>query len=89
MKSNFEAAGGRVLEMTAAQGAEIYEDGCALILPAEEDREQSRLTGRLLIDCMGNASPIVRQVCISRVYPELRHFRPHAAGSHILGYEIV
>lgn len=65
VKKNFEAAGGKVLEMTAAQGAEIYKNGCALVLPSDEDEEPKLLTGRLLIDCMGNASPIVRQVSLS------------------------
>ena len=75
VKNNFLAAGGTILELTAAQGAEIYRDGCALLLPAEDGKEPNCLTGRLLIDCMGNASPIVRQVCDyfgSRCFVSLR-----------------
>lgn len=70
MKRNFELAGGQILEMTAAQGAEIYEDSCALLLPTKEAEKPSRLVGRLLIDCMGNASPIVRQVLSLRNQPK-------------------
>ena len=64
MKHNFESAGGKIYEMTAAQGAEVYSNACALVLPCEKDGQPQRLSGRLLIDCMGNASPVVRQVSI-------------------------
>ena len=58
MRRKFEAAGGKVLEKTAAQGVRIHPDGIALQLQSD----QQDVTGRLLIDCMGNFSPIVQQV---------------------------
>lgn len=58
MRRRFEAAGGTVLEKTAAQGVRIHPDGVALQLQSD----QQDVTGRLLIDCMGNFSPIVQQV---------------------------
>lgn len=66
VKRNFESAGGKVHELTAAEGAELYESSCCMLLPSEGGRGPKRLAGRLLIDCMGNASPIVRQV---RLHP--------------------
>ena len=58
MRHKFEAAGGKVLERTMAQGVRIHPDGVALQLQSD----QPDVTGQLLIDCMGNFSPIVRQV---------------------------
>ena len=58
MRHKFEAAGGKVLEKTMAQGVRIHPDGVALQLQSD----QTDVTGQLLIDCMGNFSPIVRQV---------------------------
>ena len=62
VKYNFEKAGGKVWEFAAAEGADIHSNGCVLSLPGKDGGKPNRLTGRLLIDCMGNASPIVRQV---------------------------
>lgn len=62
MKQNFEKAGGKLWEFAAAEGADIYSDGCAINIPGKDGKDNQCLTGRLLIDCMGNASPIVRQV---------------------------
>lgn len=46
------------MEQTPAEGVRIHPNGVALQLQeAEQD-----VTGQLLIDCMGNFSPIVRQV---------------------------
>ena len=47
-----------MLERTMAQGVRIHPDGVALQLQSN----QPDVTGQLLIDCMGNFSPIVRQV---------------------------
>lgn len=58
MRHKFEAAGGKVFERTVAQGVRVHPDGVALQLQAD----QHDVTGQLLIDCMGNFSPIVRQV---------------------------
>ena len=59
MRRRFEEAGGLILERTAVEGVEIHPNGVAL----RRGEGQPLLTGRLLIDCMGNASPLVRQVC--------------------------
>ncbi|DBB10582.1 TPA: hypothetical protein ACH3X3_007098 [Trebouxia sp. C0006] len=58
MRHKFEAAGGKVFERTVAQGVRVHPNGVALQLQAD----QHDVTGQLLIDCMGNFSPIVRQV---------------------------
>ncbi len=58
MRHKFEAAGGKVFERTVAQGVRVHPNGVALQLQAD----QQDVTGQLLIDCMGNFSPIVRQV---------------------------
>ena len=58
MRHKFETAGGKVLEKTMAQGVRIHPDGVALLLQGD----QHDVTGQLLIDCMGNFSPVVRQV---------------------------
>lgn len=58
MRHKFEAAGGKVLEKTLAQAVRVHPDGVALQLQSDEPD----ITGQLLIDCMGNFSPIVRQV---------------------------
>lgn len=64
MRHKFEVAGGKVLEKTMAQGVRIHPDGIALQLQAD----QHDVTGQLLIDCMGNFSPIVRQVCCPQLH---------------------
>lgn len=58
MRQKFETAGGKILERTMAQGVRVHPNGVALQLQAD----QQDVTGQLLIDCMGNFSPIVRQV---------------------------
>lgn len=58
MRHKFEAAGGKVMEKTLAQAVRVHPDGVALQLQSDEHD----ITGQLLIDCMGNFSPIVRQV---------------------------
>ena len=73
MRAKFEREGGRVLEFAAAEGAEVRDNGVTLRIPtASRDGRPPQqngasgaeevITGRLLIDCMGNFSPIVRQV---------------------------
>ena len=44
-----------MLENVAAEGVTVHPDGVSLATPG------ASTTGRLLIDCMGNFSPIVRQ----------------------------
>jgi lycopene cyclase CruP len=51
-----------VLEFTAATGVQVHTNGCALLIPGAGQGSTRQLTGRLLIDCMGNASPIVGQM---------------------------
>ena len=77
VKQRFEAAGGTVLEFTGAQGVAVHPNGVSLDIPTAASQETAQakgsngtqqqpetddgVTGRLLIDCMGNFSPIVRQ----------------------------
>lgn len=63
VKKNFEAAGGKVFENTAGQGIEVYDNGVSLQIP------DGSISGRLLLDCMGNASPVVLQVCLQPYSP--------------------
>ena len=58
VREKFGSAGGVVMEQTPAEGVSIHPNGVALQL---QQPDQS-VTGQLLIDCMGNFSPIVRQV---------------------------
>ena len=59
-----------MFEFTAGEGVDVHDDGVALQVPrpaeggngAAAGQGQGQITGRLLIDCMGNFSPIVRQV---------------------------
>ncbi len=57
-KQRFLAAGGVVRDNTPIQGVRIAPNGAAVELEGEG---QGELTARLLIDCMGNQSPISRQ----------------------------
>eukprot|EP00873_Tetraselmis_striata_P045663 jgi/Tetstr1/465927/TSEL_010541.t1 len=57
-RERFESAGGRVLEKCGVQGVEVHPDGAKLLLDAEE----SELSARLVLDCMGHGSPITRQL---------------------------
>jgi len=54
LKQRFIAAGGKLLENTAFQGAIVHPDGV-------EVKAGSRLKTRLLLDVMGHFSPIVQQ----------------------------
>lgn len=54
-------------ELTAGEGVDVYDNAAVLRIPEEVDSRRSvagstAVSGRLLIDCMGNFSPIVRQV---------------------------
>ena len=52
----FEESGGTVREHVAAEGVTVHPDGVSL------DVKDGAITARLLVDCMGNFGPIVRQV---------------------------
>lgn len=64
-KQRFLEAGGVIRDNTPAQGVRITPNGAEVELPqAEEEKQkeqQPALTSRLIIDCMGNQSPISRQ----------------------------
>lgn len=90
VRRRFEAAGGSVIDERAAQGAVVHLDGVALPMPDARPDERSQVTCRLLLDCMGHASPIVRQVrCVRHLpaqpavrtrhhtSPTLSHRSPH------------
>ncbi|HIK32348.1 MAG TPA: FAD-binding oxidoreductase [Oscillatoriales cyanobacterium M59_W2019_021] len=55
LKQKFLAAGGKLLENTAFEGAVVHPDGVCV-------QAGDKLTARLLLDGMGHFSPIVRQV---------------------------
>lgn len=57
-RARFLAAGGFVRENTPIKGVRIAPNGAAIELEGEG---MGDITGRLLIDCMGNQSPISRQ----------------------------
>ena len=66
-----------MLEFTGAQGVAVHPNGVSLDIPTaaspenaqakgsngtqQQQEADGKITGRLLIDCMGNFSPIVRQ----------------------------
>jgi lycopene cyclase CruP len=54
----FKELGGTVLDETAASSFTVHPDGVAIGL-SDKDKP---LTARLLLDCMGHSSPIVRQL---------------------------
>jgi len=60
-QSRFLAAGGVVHENTPIQGIRIAPNGAAVEVKSTEMMGGEELTGRLVIDCMGNQSPISRQ----------------------------
>jgi lycopene cyclase CruP len=58
-KQRFLAAGGVVRDNTPIEGVRIHPNGAAVDVAAAGDA--GAITARLLIDCMGNQSPISRQ----------------------------
>lgn len=77
VRAKFEAAGGLVLENTGVSGVTIHPQGAAIALGGPPPQSAAAaaggggsaaqqaprvLTTRLLLDCMGHASPIVRQL---------------------------
>ncbi|KAK3257070.1 hypothetical protein CYMTET_33830, partial [Cymbomonas tetramitiformis] len=60
-KRNFESSGGRVLERSDLVGITVHPDCASLQLRGPEGEDRS-LKAKLVLDCMGNASPIVRQL---------------------------
>ncbi|KAL6762577.1 hypothetical protein V8C86DRAFT_3023359 [Haematococcus lacustris] len=71
-RRRLEALGGRLLEHTSLQGLTVHPEGVLLRLQSEKGEgeaghaapggaPESQVTARLLLDCMGHGSPIVRQ----------------------------
>lgn len=58
-KQRFLAAGGVVRDNTSIEGVRIAPNGAAVDVAGLD--EAAAITGRLVIDCMGNQSPISRQ----------------------------
>jgi hypothetical protein len=56
-RSRFESAGGTVLENTSISGITVRPNGAEIAVQSD-----SPLTARLVLDCMGNGSPLVRQM---------------------------
>lgn len=64
VKQKFVEAGGKVMELTALEGVKVHPDGVAIKVSSQDAAGgilHSEVTGRLLLDCMGHNSPIVRQ----------------------------
>ena len=61
-RARFEALGGVVLERTSAGGVEIFDDGARVAVDGgASGGGREAVTARLVVDAMGNASPISRQ----------------------------
>eukprot|EP00953_Heterococcus_sp_UTEX-ZZ885_P013001 7435-Heterococcus_DN1.PRE.2 len=56
-RARFESAGGTVLENTSITGITVRPNGAEISIASD-----SPLTARLVLDCMGNGSPLVRQM---------------------------
>jgi hypothetical protein len=56
-RARFESAGGTVLENTSITGITVRPNGAEISVASD-----SPLTARLVLDCMGNGSPLVRQM---------------------------
>lgn len=61
VKNNYESIGGVIFEDTSLSKVEIF-DNTALISVNGKEGLEIQITSRLMIDAMGNASPIVRQI---------------------------
>ncbi|GIL77743.1 hypothetical protein Vretimale_6651 [Volvox reticuliferus] len=65
MRQKLEELGGVVLERTALEGIQVHSNGCSLVVRPDSNgisASTTQLTTRLVVDCMGHFSPIVRQV---------------------------
>ncbi|KAJ1459560.1 hypothetical protein M885DRAFT_434786, partial [Pelagophyceae sp. CCMP2097] len=59
----FERFGGVVLERTNSEGVDVYDD-CAVVRAVSADGAPLAVSARLVIDAMGNGSPLARQTRI-------------------------
>lgn len=59
-RARFEEAGGQVVELTGVDGVVVYDD-CVELRTTTAATGPATITAQLLLDCMGHASPIVRQ----------------------------
>lgn len=59
LKNKFLAAGGKLLENTGFEGAIVHPNGVSISV--NSNANPSQLSSRLLIDAMGNFSPLVQQ----------------------------
>lgn len=77
MRARLEAAGGVVFENTALSGVTVAPDGVSLEVAGPPSASANgngggggstrRLVARLVLDCMGHQSPIVRQIrCVRK-----------------------
>ena len=57
-RAKFEANGGVVLEQTSTTGITVAPNGVSIAV----GDDKPAVTARLVLDCMGNASPMVRQM---------------------------
>ena len=79
VRQRFVDAGGKLFEMAAVNELTVHPDGVEMGLagppagkaPPPPQPLPPRITCRLVLDCMGNASPIVRQVCLCMVSERL------------------
>jgi len=61
-KAEFEAAGGVVLEQTALKGITVHSDAAEVNVFAASNADPKTITTNLVLDCMGNFSPVVKQI---------------------------
>jgi flavin-dependent dehydrogenase len=61
VKGNFVSAGGVVMEEAALQRIDVYKN-CASLSLGGPGNDQKRIQAKLVLDCMGNGSPIGKQV---------------------------
>jgi hypothetical protein len=88
-RARFESAGGTVLENTSITGITVRPNGAEISVASDVS-----LTARLVLDCMGNGSPLVRQMRWGRK-PEgicsttCRHTTAACCSSHLVFYAYV
>lgn len=68
----FKENGGVVMDCATASGATVHPNGVALNLSDSQDssngtEQPGLVSSKLLLDCMGHASPIVRQNRCARI----------------------
>ena len=61
VKDKYVSMGGQILEHHAVQSIEVYTDAAVLHVGKDESRSDGDVRARLVLDAMGNQSPIAKQ----------------------------